>query len=368
MFRRAATYDYAGGMKRCSWSVLLLVGLASCPSESSTEGTDEAASSSESPAESETQTPESGTDTDPEAGWQRVVQADASQGALMSVWGSSPDDVFVVGGQLEPLTGTALHYDGSTWTSETLPVDTPMLHWVYGVDDRVWAVGRAGAILVRDAGEWTAEVSGTDRILWGIWGASADELWAVGGDGVSDAPVLVRREGASETWSQVDLPPLSVATHGLFKIWGRAADDVWIVGDLGASLHWDGVAWTDHSTTDNVDLISLWGSPSEGVVAVGGRASGRIVRLGDQSWSGETFELPGLNGVWVDPSGPITVVGNMGTILALDPGGFEVTPEDSGTAAVLHAVFGFEGGPRFAVGGSLLSPPPYTGVVLQSNE
>jgi hypothetical protein len=360
------------GMKRCSSAVLLLVGLASCPSEPTTDADDEAASASETAStsaesESESGESESGTDTDPEAGWTRVWQADESQGALMSVWGSSPEQVHVVGGQLDPPSGTAMIFDGDQWLIEDLPAETPMLHWVYGVDDRVWAVGRAGTILIRDDAVWTAEVSPTDRTLWGIWGASADELWAVGGDGVSDAPVLVRRDGPSETWTSVDLPALSVDTHGLFKIWGRAANDVWIVGDLGASLHWDGDAWTDHSAADNVDLISLWGTPSEGVVAVGGRANGRIVRLVADSWSGETLEVPGLNGVWVDPSGPITVVGNMGTILALTPGGFEITPEPSGTALVLHAVFGFEAGPRFAVGGSLLAPPPYTGVVLRAD-
>ncbi len=359
-------------MKRQRGADLLLVGLvlalAGCPSNSADEG-DEAASASDSGSDSAmtSETGESGTDTNPESGWQRVVQADESQGALMSVWGSSPSDVFVVGGQPDPLAGTILHFDGTQWIDESLPADTPMLHWVYGVDDRVWTVGRVGAILVRDAGVWSVEASPSDRILWGIWGASADELWAVGGDGVSDAPVLLRRDGPSATWSTVELPPLSVTTHGLFKVWGRAADDVWIVGDVGASLHWDGSSWTDHSTADNVDLISLWGTPSEGVVAVGGRASGRIVRLVDQSWTGETLQAPGLNGVWVDPSGPITAVGNMGTIVSVAPGGFEVTAEESGSAMVLHAVFGFEAGPRFAVGGSLLAPPPYTGVVLRAD-
>ncbi len=370
---RTAHHAMLGRMKFASPTLFVLV-LASCTAGSTnttTQADDEASTQTDS-STSATDTTDTtdtadSTDTDPGAAWERVWQADESQGALMSVWGSSPDQVHVVGGQLEPLSGTAMIFDGTQWTVETLPADTPMLHWVYGVEDRVWAVGRGGAILVRAADVWTAEPSPTDRTLWGLWGASDDELWAVGGDGLSDAPVLVRRDGGSEAWELVDLPELSVGSHGLFKIWGRAADDVWIVGDLGASLHWDGSAWTDHSTTDNIDLISLWGSPAEGIVGVGGRASARIVRLADSSWSGETLDLPGLNGVWVDPSGPITVVGNMGTILAVEPGGFTVTAEVSGTGQVLHAVYGFEGGPRFAVGGSLLAPPPYTGVILRSD-
>ncbi len=303
-------------------------------------------------------------DTSPQEGWVSLRKTDESEGAMMSVWGPSPDEVYVVGGQLEPNTGTVLRFDGSSWTREELPPDTPMLHWVYGVDDRVWAVGRVGTIVVRDEGGWSSEVSPTDKILWGIWGASADELWAVGGDGVSDDPVLVRREGSSGTWSTVTLPELGTNSHALFKIWGTSATDIWAVGDLGSTVHWDGSAWTAHPSEAGIDLISLWGSPSEGIVAAGGRANAHIGRLAGETWTTQTLEHPGLNGVWVDPTGPITMVGVQGTILSVTPGSFEVVEEQSGTPMVLHAVFGFAGGRRFAVGGTLLSPPPYSGIIL----
>lgn len=352
-------------------AVLLLVALAGCSTDDvADEAASEDSASEDSASEDSSGESSSDSETGGELAWERVVQADESLGALMSVWGPAPDEVYAVGGQPDPAKATVLRFDGSAWTEEPAPEGAAMLDWVYGVEGRVWAVGRAGTILVRDAGVWTSEASPSDRTLWGLWGASADELWAVGGDGVSDPPILLRRDGATQTWAQVELPPLAVDTHGLFKIWGSAADDVWIVGDVGASLHYDGSSWTDHSTSDNIDLISLWGSPgaspSEGVVAVGGRASGRIVRLVEGAWVGETYELPGFNGVWVGPQGATTVVGNMGTILALGSGGFEFVEESSGTPLVLHAVFGLADGTRYAVGGSLLGSPPYTGVVLRS--
>lgn len=363
-----ATSSILPAMLRRLGAILLPLVLTAC--STSTEGDDELADASGSTSTGEsspdTEMGESG-ETGEDPSWERVVQADASLGALMSVWGPSASEVYAVGGQPEPEgRATVLRFDGTTWSEEATPEGAAMLDWVFGVDDRVWAVGRAGTILVREAGTWASETSPTSRTLWGVWGASADELWAVGGDGTSDPPVLLRRDGASESWSEVELPALSVDTHGLFKVWGSAADDVWIVGDVGASLHYDGVAWTDYSTSDNVDLISVWGSPSEGIVGVGGRASGRIVRVVDGAWVGETYELPGFNGVWVSSEGTTTVVGNMGKILRVAAGGFEIVEETSGTPLVLHAVFGLDDGTRYAVGGSLLAAPPYTGVVLRS--
>lgn len=364
----AASIMLAAMLRRFGAMVLSL-GLVGC--SKGDDGQDELAEASDATNDATSDASDDAASESGETGelptWERVVQADESVGALMSVWGPSPSEVYAVGGQPDPDgRATVLRFDGASWVEEPTPAGAAMLDWVYGVDDRVWAVGRAGTILVREAGSWASETSPTARTLWGLWGASADELWAVGGDGATDAPVLLRRDGTTQTWSEVELPALSVDTHGLFKIWGSAADDVWIVGDLGASLHYDGVAWTDHSTADNIDLISLWGSPSEGIVGVGGRASGRIVRVVAGAWTGETYELPGFNGVWVGPEGGATVVGNMGKILRVGAGGFEVVEETSGTPLVLHAVYGLGDGTRYAVGGSLLGTPPYTGIVVRS--
>ncbi|KIG14325.1 hypothetical protein DB30_06927 [Enhygromyxa salina] len=325
------------------------------------------------PAEDDTADPtsESGSETgEAQREWQPVFQADEDIGAIMSVWGSSPDDVFVVGGQPEPGGGRVLHSVDEEWVVESLPAEVSMLNWVYGVDQQVWSVGLDGVIVRREGGVWTPEDSPTDRVLWGVWGASAEELWAVGGDAVSDDPVLLRRDGASGEWALVEVPELGVNSHGLFKIWGAAADDVWVVGDAGASLHYDGATWAPYPESAGFDIISVWGSDAEGVISVGGRASGRINRLMDLDgpiWAGETLAIPGLNGVWVDPEQGATAVGVQGTIIRISANGFDVQAEDSGTNLVLHSVFGFAGGPRFAVGGSLLMPPPFVGVILRAD-
>jgi len=102
------------------------------------------------------------------------------------------------------------------------------------------------------------------------------------------------------------------------------------------------------------------------MLSVGGRANGRLARWDGATWSGETLSGPGdgTNGVWVDSGGAATLVGWQGTIYSLAAGSLEPVQEESGTSLLLHAVHGFEGGPRFAVGGTLQAAPSFVGLVL----
>ncbi len=311
------------------------------------------------------------TDTgeDDAGAWELSYSADPPDGALMSVWGRTSDAVFAVGGQppgSSASSGTVLRFDGQAWTRESLPADTRMLNWVFGNDDGIWAVGLGGSIVRRDDAtdppSWTTESSGTDRTLWGVWGTSADEMWAVGGNGISDDPVLLRRDASG--WAAVALPTLSVEAHGLFKVWGRDRDDVWFVGDQGLALHWNGNALEDVSTDASTDLISVWGGPDGEVLAVGGRANAHFARWEGDGWSTETTIDPGLNGVWIGEDGAATVVGNGGQLMERAAGASTFQATEPQTPMVLHATYGFDGGPAFAVGGTLLAPTPWLGVIL----
>ena len=54
------------------------------------------------------------------------------QGMLLCVWGTSPHDVFAVGGALGNGTpSVVLHYDGSTWRNLG-PGGTDTLWWAHG--------------------------------------------------------------------------------------------------------------------------------------------------------------------------------------------------------------------------------------------
>ena len=103
--------------------------------------------------------------------WQST--ADLTDGAILSFWGDSADDVFAVGGSMLEGGGDGiiLRHQGDAWTRMT--VDAPTLWWVHRFSATdVWAVGELGTVLHYDGNDWTTVQTGMDYTLWGTWGAS----------------------------------------------------------------------------------------------------------------------------------------------------------------------------------------------------
>lgn len=290
-------------------------------------------------------------------------------GAFMSVWGSAPDDVYTVGGQPTvpniEADGVVFRFDGDAWSEVEVP-EGGMLNWVYGVDGETWIVGEQGRALRLVDGAFDEEYStGVDAPLWGVWGASADDLWAVGGDARdrNGSPVLLHWDGAA--WEQVELPELDRPAPALFKVWGTSATQVFAVGSQGVILAYDGENWSQIPSGTGEDLVSLWGRAPDDIVCVGGRSNGVLGRYNGDAWSFETLQrVSGLNGSWMDQDGTTYAAGVGGRILAFAPDATDFADVQSATGNVLHAIFGLNGGRAYAVGGTLLSSPPYTGDVL----
>jgi hypothetical protein len=284
-------------------------------------------------------------------------------GAYLSVWGTGPSDVVTVGGQ--PGAGAAMAWDGTSWSSLAVP-DGPMLFWVHGSGGELWMVGEAGRALRRTAGgDWEETTTGVDVDLWGVYCVTSTDVWAVGGNARDrdGEPALLHWDG--ERWEAGALPALDRSAPALFKVWGTSADNVYAVGSRGLLLHWDGSGWHQELAGTTEDLISLWGTGPDDIAITGGRANGVLVRWDGQSWTSETLVgLPGLNGVWVDAAGTTHLVGERGTAVRVPAGRFDFEREVTGTTLTVHGVWGVHGGPRFAVGGSLMARPPFVGLVL----
>lgn len=300
----------------------------------------------------------------PDTAWRAAFDA-SSVGWLLDVSGPSGDDLYAVGGA--PDAGVLRHFDGAAWSNVDLPA-VPLLNWVhsFGADD-VTVVGSKGTALRWDGQTWTAQPTPTEQNLWGVWGASPGDLWAVGGDGsVGGAPVLLHFDGAS--WSEVAVPALQKGgVAAFFKVWGTSASNVWVVGHRGVVLHYDGAAWKEELVGASDDLISLWGTGPDHVVAVGGRGNGIVSHFDGKSWKTTSLApLPGLNGVFLRTPGVVHVAGIMGTIARLDGATFTVLDQTQADAQLdLHAVFADDQDHLFAVGGSLgSSAPPRRGIAL----
>lgn len=290
----------------------------------------------------------------------------ADQGALLSVFGEAPDDIWTVGGQ--PEAGVAWHFDGQAWAQATLP-DGPLLNWVHGAGGVLWMVGNEGRAL-RRVGDGAIEAVPTPVTapLWGVWAASADEAWAVGGeardDGTEADPVILHFTGGA--WERVAIPEVDRGFRALFKVFGLGPGQVYAVGARGVALRYDGAGWAQIPTGTGEDLISLWGNSEADLAVVGGRSNGVFGRLADGGFQTQVaVGQPGFNGVFVQADGVAWVAANRGVLLQVPAGALDGTRVATGTREVLHGIWGTATGHRVAVGGSLDSSPPWVGVALE---
>lgn len=290
-------------------------------------------------------------------------------GWLLNTWGPSQTNLFVVGGT--PEAGRVDRYDGAAWSPVPLPAETPLLAWMWGWSgDTVFVVGARGTVL-RGQGQgvamtWTKEPVPTTQDLWGVWGTSEADVWAVGGNGLADGDATLLHRTPSG-WQAVPVPPLQRAlVRAFYKVWGTSASDVWVVGQSGAVLHFDGITWTERLVGTGEDLISLWGV-GERLVVVGGRTVGVVATFDGQTWNTRSLPaVPGLNGIWMRDADHVHVAGTNGFTAHIDFKSLDVAPHAPITALDLHAVFGTPDGALVAVGGNLLSTRgPFEGVALQ---
>ncbi|NBC27137.1 MAG: hypothetical protein GVY08_09770 [Bacteroidetes bacterium] len=141
--------------------------------------------------------------------------------AYYGVWGSSPNNVFVVG-----TNGTILNYDGIEW----IEMESGITHEISSVwgsaSDNVYVVAEGGTILHYNGSDWTPmENPFSNAGLYGVWGTSSGDVYAAGVDGT-----ILRYDG--EIWQQLDFVP----NENLFDVWVSDRDDMYITGGFGTIL------------------------------------------------------------------------------------------------------------------------------------
>ena len=151
---------------------------------------------------------------------------------MQDVWGSSNGELFVVGYvNNADHEGFILHFDGSTWAPAN--AETRRLWGVLGfAPNDVFAIGESGP---QDGATryWAASIYHFDGVAWtrmwvsediayltSVWGASPDNLVAVGGNG------LLRYDGKS--WSSAI--PVGLDASGLNDVSAGDGTDIFAVG------------------------------------------------------------------------------------------------------------------------------------------
>ena len=213
---------------------------------------------------------------------------------------------------------------------------------------------------------FTAHDSGVTATLWGVWAASPNDAWAVGGtpEGgtAADNDIVLHWDGSA--WTRVELPG-EPRGRAHYKTWGASSDDLYVVGEAGTIWHKQGADWAlEGEGLAQSTLFTVTGCSATEVYAVGGR---QVLRSDGQSWSQVPIELfNDVNGVSCKAPGEVAIVGFGGLKQRLVDGSwideFTIEPFDP-----LHATWS-DGEAFWAVGGDWLSKPkpgPREGVVAR---
>lgn len=301
----------------------------------------------------------------PEEGF--VTVAEGLPSALLSVTGAGPDDVWAVGADADGTGPYVLHGDGGTFSR--VDVGSPGdLWWAWRAGaDALWIAGAGGRIVryTPSSGTSTVDTTVASVTLFGLWGASTDDVWAVGGDlALADGAAVFHYDGAA--WTPAVLPAEADAAPAIYKVWGTGPTDVWACGYGGLVLHWDGSAWETVPTGAGAPLFTIHGGGADDVWAVGGAGNGVALH-----WDGTAFAdrspefVETLQGVFVGDDGPV-VVGWGGRVFGGDAGGLTEDPRGRATFQDLHAVWGDGDGGWWMVGGALGGTPLTDGTLVYS--
>lgn len=217
------------------------------------------------------------------------------QGIYRSLWGSSPDDLYLVGSG--DGSARALHFDGEGWsTVAALDGVAGRFEVVGGSGPEDVYVGGGGGI--HDSPESLFHFDGTsweeveraaneDYGFVDSWTAPTGEIYLAGHRGL-----FVRAE-AGEL-----LEIHHAGTPYLHDVWGAANSDVFAVGSAGTILHYDGDGWNPVESGTDRDLLTVWGTGPETVLAAG--SDGTVLYF-DGAWrqlpqagTGDVFAVWGL--------------------------------------------------------------------------
>jgi hypothetical protein len=288
-----------------------------------------------------------------------TVLGEHAKEALLSVAGRSERDVYAVGADkgAGPLV---LHYDGEGW--ERLATGARGdLWWVHAfADGPVFMAGAYSTILrLEDDGSFTRmKTPGLGvHTVYGLWGPSPDDLYAVGS--------VTGRNGFvwhwdGEAWTELALPADIPENDdrdipGFFKVWGRGGDEVYVCGGGGVVLRGSAKAGFSVVPSGTSSLLFTVSGDADEVVVVGGGQQGVFLEGDGATLAGGESEYMLVQGVDVE-GGLEIATGQRGAVYRRGAGGWEVLDTDlSLDLESLHAVWIDPTGGVWAVGGDVLA-------------
>jgi len=210
-------------------------------------------------------------------------------GTLFGVADLSPANAWAIG-------DTVKHWDGTAWTNVATPSPNPSgvgTGSLSAISARsatdIWVVGSfsprrhqtAAFSLHYDGVSWRVVPMPANIQLWGVAIIGANDAWAVGqlNTGTIE-PATVHWDGTA--WSLVASPTVPAGAY-LRAVSARSGNDVWAVGPAftgeanainALTIHWNGTSWSAAATPSG-NSPNLW--------AVSARSAGHTWAVGDQN-------------------------------------------------------------------------------------
>lgn len=309
------------------------------------------------------------TETPKPPAWQTLASELPS--ALLSVTGRSPSDVFAVGADKGhgPLV---LHYDGAGWKRLDTG-HTGDLWWVQAFAEGPVLMAGASATLLRYDGQHFERLPTpglSKQTIYGVWGKTPDDFYAVGSAAGRDG--FVWRYHAGTFVSEklpTDLPrTASGEVPGFFKVWGTG-EDVWVVGSAGTVMHrtHEGPFQVVPSGTKDT-LFTIHGA-GDRCLAVGGSSNGVLLEMRDQPRMRNASPAAAalIQGVYATDKFGDWASGERGAIYRRE-GTAAFAPVDHGQSlppsSSLHSIFVDSAGGVWSAGGNVLTPALDAGMLL----
>jgi len=220
------------------------------------------------------------------------------------------------------------------------------LWWAFGFDGGdVFFTGSGGTILRYRNAAFERMTTPRSGLIFGLWGATPDDLWAVGA-GDDGHGIVWRYDGTA--WRDADMPPALPSL--VLKVHGQRADDVWISCSGGVTLHWDGTALIRMPTGITASLFSIVTTPDV-VIAVGGSAGlGQIVEYGAGAWTTQPSLIPVAWRGTAAGSDQVFAVGESGAVARRTVAGWSLLDQPM-TQDSFHAAWVDPEGGLWGVGG-----------------
>lgn len=262
--------------------------------------------------------------------------------------------------------------DGGTRADAGAPRTYPALLDVHGTSaNDVWAVGYDGVVLHFDGTGWTQTNDEAHETLDSVWASEpAGDLWIVATR--VEAGVELRRllRGRPGAFQEV-LPGLAPGELAQ-RVWGTGPDDVWLSaytrgadGSTGSIHHASHDTWTLKASGAFGMLDGIWGTSASDVFLAGndgsGFAGGYIAHFANGQFEHHEYQEQWIGGIWGTAASDVWAVG--GGLLHFDGKSFSETRSPT-AVPMLHGVWGSAADDYWAVGQQGTTATGVSGVIL----